>query len=208
MNSLDQAINQKVEVITLLDETIVGTIYSFSPRQHVLALRMPSDDKDVFRIINSSFIKSIALAGPISKVTRPESFKGKPVDLRKLEQRLKQAVDRASGHGSSSTSPPTSLPTAASSRRNLHASVAPKKSDPSPLALKVFDKLVNKFGRENVLLQNNDSVLLFKEVIITKPYAVNRISNSKKTQSSKHLDKVKTALREIWLLCNDSKQGG
>ncbi|RKP29022.1 hypothetical protein METBISCDRAFT_19661 [Metschnikowia bicuspidata] len=187
MNSLDQAINQKVEVITLLDETIVGTIYAFSPRQHVLALRMPSDDKDLFRIINSSFIKSIALAGPIAKGTRPES---------------------ASGHGSSSTSPPTSLPTAASSRRNSHASVAPKKSDPSPLALKVFDKLVDKFGRENVLLQNNDSVLLFKEVIITKPYAVNRISNSKKTQSSKHLDKVKTALREIWLLGNDSKQGG
>lgn len=212
MNSLEQVINLKVEVKTLIDETIVGTIYAFSPKQHVIALKKSggssSDGKDLFRIINSSFIKSITIAHPAPKKfpKHSEHFKGRPVDLKKLEARLKVAVERATP---SHPAPPTVSKNEATGGKNNHNnSQTQKKSEPTALALKVHDKLVAKFGKENVSLQNNDAVLLFKEVLISKPYALNKISNSKKSQSSKHLDKVKAALREIWLLGNNSEQGG
>lgn len=243
MNTLEQAVNLKVEVTTLIDETIVGTIYAFSPNQHVIALKTSSSSagNDLFRIINSSFIKSITIAHPIPKRFHKTSefFKGRPVDLKKLETRLKHSLEKASTVSSrkpttaeahttksttaaskkgavtnstaSSTTPSSaSIPAAAplSARPTNSAQAVHKKLEPSPLALKVYDKLVGKFGKENVMLQSNDSVLLFKEVAIGKPYALNRISNSRRSQQSKHLEKVKTALREIWLLGNNSKQGG
>lgn len=211
MNSLEQVINLKVEVKTLIDETIVGTIYAFSPKQHVIALKMSgssSDGKDLFRIINSSFIKSITIAHPAPKKfpKHSEQFKARPVDLKKLEARLKSAVERAAPPNAS-TPVQKNEPVNGKNNHNNN-NQAPKKSEPTALALKVHDKLVAKFGKENVSLQNNDAVLLFKEVLISKPYALNKISNSKKSQSSKHLDKVKAALREIWLLGNNSQQGG
>ncbi|WPK26348.1 hypothetical protein PUMCH_003699 [Australozyma saopauloensis] len=188
MNSLDQAINLKVQVTTLIDETITGTIYAFSPKQHVIALKTP----ELYRIINSSFIKTLTLTGPVPKRFHKshESFKGKPVDIRKLEARLKNAVERGGVEN------------------HTKSVAASKKPEPSALALKIHGKLVNKFGKENVHLQGNDSMLLFKEVVVGKPYALNKISNGKKTQSSKHLEEVKTALREMWLLGNNTKQGG
>lgn len=239
MNTLEQAINLKVEVTTLIDETIVGTIYAFSPNQRVIALKTTSSasGKDLFRIINTSFIKSISIAHPVPKRFNKasESFKGKPVDLNKLKARLEHSLEKISKGSSvkhnihaaridkpnkaeppktppvNTTTPPASTSAAVpplSSRTSHSTQALHKKLEPSPLALKVYDKLVDKFGKENVMLQNNDSVLLFKEVAIGKPYALNRISNSRRSQQSKHLEKVKTALREIWLLGNNSKQGG
>lgn len=209
MNSLEQVINLKVEVKTLIDETIVGTIYAFSPKQHVIALKCgsSSDGKGLFRIINSSFIKTITIAHPVPKKfsKHSEQFKGRPVDLKKLEARLKSAVERAAPPNASTS---TQKNEPASGKSNQNNTQVPKRSEPTALALKVHNKLVAKFGKENVSLQNNDAILLFKEVLINKPYALNKISNSKKSQSSKHLDKVKTALREIWLLGNNSEQGG
>lgn len=214
MNSLEHVKHLKVELTTLIDETIGGTIYAFSPKQQVIALktaRSSTDGKDLFRIINSSFIKSISVIGSSHErfSDHHENFKGRPIDLAKLESRLNLAVEKFR----SSSVPPVGTLTIAAPASTVTKSTgmsiaSTNRAEPKALALRVYDELVIRFGKENVLLLNNDSVLLFKEITICKPYALNRISNSKRSQSSMHLEKVKGALREIWLLGNNSKQGG
>lgn len=204
MNSLDQVINLKVKITNLLDESISGTIYAFSLKQKVLALKTtppptgkspPPLQEDSFKIINTSFIKSISVLSLTSKkYMRPlDPAPVSKIDIKSLELYLNKIIENA--NKSPSPQPPTH-------------SLAPPNKKNDTLAAKVFEKLSLKLGRENVQWQGNESILLFKEVAVSKPYALNKISNSKRTQSSKYLEKARAALREVWLADNNSHRGG
>lgn len=203
MNSLDQLVNLKVKITNLLDESTVATIYAFNSSQEVLALKVSSSSGqkngsaklDEFKIINTAFIKSLQVMPPFPKKGQkiPHGYEKKltKIDIQKYEAELNRAISQ---HQNSSVE-----------RSNTTTS---KKSEASPLASKIFDKLSNKLGKENVQWHGNETILAFKEIIISRPYALNRISNSKKSQASKHIDEVRSALREIWLEVDNSKRGG
>lgn len=202
MNSLDQVVNLKVKITNLLDESIVATIYAFNAKQEVLAVKVwsPHGQKsgsgapriDEFKIINTAFIKSLQVMPPFPKKgQRPYTGYNQrlaKVDVAKLEADLNRAI---------------------SQHRDLPAETrGPKqKAEASPLAAKVFARLSNKLGKENIQWHGNESILAFKEIVISRPYALNKI-NTKKSHASKHMDEVRSALRETWLEVDSSKRGG
>ncbi|OBA21699.1 hypothetical protein METBIDRAFT_41588, partial [Metschnikowia bicuspidata var. bicuspidata NRRL YB-4993] len=208
MNSLDQVVNLKVRITNLLDESISGTIHAFSLKQRVLALKLTPTQagkstpslqpvNDLYKIMNTSFIKSITVLPPFPKKHQRSLDQPAHVpklNVAKLEEALNQMLSKANQTMPKHSPQPSPVPTGI------------KKSE-SP-ASKVYAKLLVKLGKENVQWQGNDSILLFKEVAVSKPYALSRISNSKRTQSSKYLEKAKTALREIWLADDNSTKGG
>lgn len=207
MNSLDQTINLKVKITDLFDNSITATIYAFSASQEVLALKVhpangpkkANSEDETFRIINTSFIKSLQVLSPYPKKTGKgiEAItRIKKVDIQQLESKFNVPTKEH-------TKPTEQKPRAA-----LPGASHPKKNTPSPMAAKIFDKLLSRFGKENILWHGNDSILLFREVSVSKPYALNKISNSKKAQSSEHIEKIRTALREIWLEMDNSRRGG
>lgn len=201
MNSLDQVINLKVKITNLLDESIVATIYAFDPKQEVLALKVspPHGTKngsgapklDEFKIINTAFIKSLQVIPPFPKKgQRPYTgFNQRiaKVDIAKLEADLNRAI---------------------SHHRHVPTNTgANHKAETSPLAAKIFDRLSKKLGKENIQWQGNEGILAFKEIVISRPYALNKV-NTKKSHPSKHTDEVRSALRETWLEVDSSKRGG
>ncbi|GEQ72159.1 hypothetical protein JCM33374_g5845 [Metschnikowia sp. JCM 33374] len=214
MNSLDQIVNLKVRITNLLDESISGTIYAFSTKQKVLALKVthqptgksPSPQDDSFRIINTAFIKSINVLPPFPKKnSRPSEFPSNvpKIDVKQLEHTLNKMLESANKIPEVQASQRANSPATGKFPNTSH-----KKADTGTLASKVFERLSSKLGKENVQWQGNDSILLFKEVSVSKPYALNKISNSKRTQSSKYLEKARVALREAWLEDDNSKRGG
>ncbi|SGZ50752.1 CIC11C00000000152 [Sungouiella intermedia] len=202
MNNLDQVINLKVKITNLLDESIVATIYAFNPGQEVLVLKVspsggarngPGSSKlEQYKIINTAFIKSLQVMPPFPKKGQ-KPYTGfnqrlAKVDISKLEADLNRAISQHRNH-----------------KVELQTT---KKNETSPLAAKIFDKMSQKFGKENIHWHGNESILAFKEIVISRPYALNKISNFKKSQASKHMDEVRSALREIWLEVDNAKRGG
>lgn len=197
MNSLDQVVNLKVRITNLLDESVTGYIYTFSAKQRVLALKLNGNGpknstpgETTFRIINTSFIKSIQVVPPYNKKSATTYDNAPPqragnLNIEHLEAELNRVI------------------------KNTHANEPEIQKKPAtPLALKVCARLEAILGKENVHLQSNESILLFKEVAVSKPYALNKISNGKRTQTSKHLEKVRSALREVWMSPDNSRRGG
>ncbi|RCK65567.1 Protein LSM12 [Candida viswanathii] len=69
--TLEQIINLKVRITNLLDQIIVGHIYTYSSSNEIIILKT-TDNKEgpsTFRIINTSFIKSIQVLPPFGKKT-------------------------------------------------------------------------------------------------------------------------------------------
>lgn len=202
MNSLDQIINLKVKITNLLDESVTAHIYAFNPRQEVLALKVvPSHGSkagaaklDHFKIINTAFIKSLQVLPPFPKKGHKPytgyNQKLSKVDIEKLEADINKAIAQHRNGSPAETRAPA------------------KKTEVSPMALKIFEKLSARLGKQNVQWHGNEAILAFKEIIISRPYALNKISNSKKSQASKHIDEVRSALRESWLDVDNSKRGG
>ncbi|KAI5970176.1 hypothetical protein CANMA_000787 [Candida margitis] len=147
--TLDQAISLKLKVTTLLDQEITGSIYTFSSSNEVLVLITSNhervnikNDKDqdspssinqtaTYRIINTSFIKSIQVLNPPLKKVTSKSNKGdrlviEPINVDDLEQFLQEQIGKyqappvdhdksstresASQHGSSKTQKSTTQP--------------------------------------------------------------------------------------------------
>lgn len=201
MNSLDQVVNLKVKITDLLDVSLVGTIYAFSPSQEVLAIKVqPPQGKsdEVYKIINTSFIKSLQVLPHKKKPTGPTQLR--KVDTKRLEEEVAAAVKLY----------PKPDETRKDDKPAKRASPPPgqKKHTVSALAGTFFDKFIARFGKENVQWHGNEAILLFREVSVSKPYALNKVSNSPRAQASKHIDKIRTALREIWLEMDNAKRGG
>lgn len=203
MDRLDQTVNLKVKITNLLDQTITASIYGFSASQDVLALKVfPANGNkstDVYKIVNTAFIKSVQVLPPLPKKGQKlQTCNGKltKVDINQFQSHLNKLIDKSK----------QMLPLAEITTEETKA--PNKEPEISPLARKLFSKLTEKLGPENVQWHGNESMLLFKEIIVSKPYALNKISHSKRSQSSKHINKVKIALRDTWLEIDNAKRGG
>lgn len=207
MNHPDQLINLKVKITNLLDQSLTATIHGFSPNYDVLALKIISSSsnksngpkREIFKIVNTSFIKSLQVILPTLKKAQnngssPATNLSK-VDLDALQSKLNRIIGYR-----------TRQPSLHQASDQNH-SVA-KKPEISPLALKIFNRLSTKLGVENVEWNGNESILVFKEIIVSKPFALNKISHSKRSQSSKHINKLKIALRDTWLEVDNNRRGG
>lgn len=204
MNHPDQLLNLKVKITNLLDQSVTGTIHGFSSNHDVLALRISPTSgnksngprQDVFKIVNTCFVKSlqVLLLTPKKGQNSPTQ-KFSKVNIDMLQSRLNKIIQNRK-HKSS-------LHHASNEK---HSSV--KRTEISPLALKIFNRLSTKLGAENVEWHGNESILVFQEILVSKPFALNKISQSKKSQSSKHINKLKIALRDTWLEVDNARRGG
>lgn len=81
ITNFEQIINLKVKITTLLDQTIIGYIYTFSSSNEIIVIRITSNQLltqkkqnytytgDTYRILNTAFIKSIQVLPPFPKRT-------------------------------------------------------------------------------------------------------------------------------------------
>lgn len=223
MNNLDQLINLKVKITNLLDETTTATIYAVNPSHEVLALRIspPNGGKgaklDQMKIINTAFIKSLQVLPPFPKkghkpynVYHPKFAR---IDLKIFESDLDKAVDQYKISPKPQTQAQRKSETHSHKKSELKSELksepqASKKTEAIPMAIKIFNKLSFKLGKENVQWTGNEAIVLFKDIYIVRPYALNRISRNPKSKGPSHLMEVKAALKESWLEVDSAKRGG
>ncbi|ODV77146.1 uncharacterized protein CANTADRAFT_23969 [Suhomyces tanzawaensis NRRL Y-17324] len=192
VKTFNQAVNTKVKVTTLLDQTITGYIYTFSSSNEVLALKVLNHEakkanpkSDTYRIINTSFIKSIQVLPPYPKKGNNSNVINKHMQVNysnilipELERSLNAAI------------------------QNYKPAPKPEHNNSNHITNKLFDKLKNKFGAAQVKKAGND-IILFNEIKLSKPYTL-----AKLTGTSTHTPEIQKALKEFWLEDTNEKRGG
>ncbi|CUM66058.1 uncharacterized protein PRCAT00003712001 [Priceomyces carsonii] len=191
-SGLDQVINLRVKVTTFLDETITGSIYTFSSTHEVLVLKIivnKNTKTKSYRIINTSFVKSIQVLPPIPKKytnwkdNEKNSFKDlKNISVEDLEHKIETALS-----GDQRISPDQG---AKSSR----------------LASKLYLKFCNLYGKEHVKWAGNDNIVLFDELKVSRPFTKSNIQFLVK--NSKFIENVLKVLSQFWLEADDGRKGG
>lgn len=193
MNNLDQIINLKVKVTTLLDQSITGTIYAYSPSNELLALKISGSGKnnvkpETFRFINTAFIKTIQVLPPFPKKSQHVHCKSSKtvtkVPISEIEANLNDSIV------------------------NYKTNILINNPKASPIAIKIFEKFFKLYGAENVKWQGSD-IVLFNEIRLAKPYTLGKSGNIiKLDEKSKAMNMVEDVLREIWLEVDNEKRGG
>ncbi|CAK7905857.1 hypothetical protein CAAN1_14S03048 [[Candida] anglica] len=192
MNSIEQALDLKVKISTLLDQSHTGYIYAYSPVHELLTLRITnhSTNKIVkpesYKFINTAFIKTIQVLAPFPKKNGP--------------------INHHNKHQSHSPSPPPpqSQPTSLSINEletKLNRAVADykvmlsKSHNPkaSSTAVMLYEKLYLSF--DSVTWQN-ECIIVSNQIKISRPYSAK--SCTKLQTDSKILDKVQLAIKEFW----------
>ncbi|RLV91173.1 hypothetical protein JA1_004046 [Spathaspora sp. JA1] len=200
INNLEQIINLKVKITTLLDQTIIGYIYSFSSSYEVLSLRIP-EKKDIYRIINTSFIKSIQVLPPFpNKKSTSNKYNNlvlNPIDINKLDEFLQSKIIEYKVE-------PVSVSTSSSVST---ANTGSKKSP--PIVHRLYDKFVKLYGKDKVRYNSNQhDIIIFEEIKISKPFTLNKSNFHKLKVDSIHGDSVYRALKQFWLEVDNEKRGG
>lgn len=231
MNYIDQVINLKVRVTNLLDQNVTGSIYAFSPAQKVLVLKTAQKGaaSETFRVINTKFVKSIHVFTPQKRFK--DDFRPTKVDVSELEHRINssiKAVSETKAEGKSiendkrkpkSPEPAgeTKAPHHGESKTSHSETKAPvkgtgangaKNANTNWQGQAIFKKLAAYFGPANVARHGHDSILLFGSVLLTRPYALNKVASFRGTASKAVIDDVKKGLRQIWLQEGTPKKGG
>lgn len=218
---MSDVLNVRVKVTNLLDQTITGLIHSFNPSQSILALKL---DPSKIRIINTAFIKAVQVVQPHKhnnhnhKALHPRLSK---VDLRKLEADLNDSIAKYKPSEGTQVAnaekepekhtPPQKSHNHQQNNQKLQSQLHPQKQHPKRRdssshanAQTIFNGLANKFGKENVQWLSNDAINVFKDVVIAKPYTLNKMGGKKSPKA----EEVKNALRAILLEAGPGKRGG
>lgn len=193
MNNLDQIVNLKVKVTTLLDQSITGTIYACSSTHELLALKTSNNGKhgmkpETFRFINTAFIKTIQVLQPFPKKNQFINHKNNThlntIPIKDIQTNLKDSIE------------------------NYKNSILINNPKASAMAIKIFEKFFKLYGSDNVKWQG-DSIILFDEIKIMKPYTPG-ITGSiiKLDENTKATTMVENVLKEIWLEVDNEKRGG
>lgn len=213
---MSDVVNVRVKVTNLLDQSIVGFIHSFNPSQSVLALKM---DPSKIRIINTAFVKAVQVMQPNKKNHNSSHKHQHPklskVDIRKLEADLNESIARYKPVEETEKSTTSSEKPAHEKQHTLkhhqlhqpnrqHLKRRDSTSHGNANALTIFNSLVSKFGKENVQWLPNDSINVFKDVVIAKPYTLNKMGGKRSPKA----EEVRNALREILLDVGPGKRGG
>lgn len=189
MNGIESTVSLRVKVTNLLDQSTVGTIHSMTPSQAVMAIKL---DGHKTKIINTAFIKSIHVLTPphkkhFSKYNSQQWRKPAKVDV--------AAIDR-DANAALANYKPTNRDARDHREHRDHR-------DPNSLPQKIFSKFADRFGKENVTWLHNDTISIWNDVQVSRPYVLNKIS-----KKSPRSDEVRAALKQIWLDVDSHKRGG
>lgn len=181
MYTFDQLGNAKVKVTTLLDLAITGSIYACSSSQELLALRITNNTGKGTQIKPETYrIINTAFIKSIQVVAPLPKKNGKP------------------------SGPTPSYILIEEIEAALDSSV---KKPKTPIASRIYSKLSEKLGSDNVKWKGND-IVLFGEIKASRPYTLAKGNLSQLTANSHHLEPVPKALKEIWLELDSEKRGG
>ncbi|ODQ82320.1 hypothetical protein BABINDRAFT_10781 [Babjeviella inositovora NRRL Y-12698] len=195
MVNLEQSLGLKVKVTTILDNTITGTIFAYSPTSQLLTLQQDTPSKSdlaSYRIIKTEFLKELQVI--------PNGAKGA----------AKNGKTKAYQFSSFSKIQPAvhALDEAA-----ITAKVA-EKIKQCELALKTTNKNASSEGQEifNKLYKTlpdvkwiGTDIVVLGEVKIAKPYFVKDISNNAGAKENPLIARI---VGGYWLDQENSKKGG
>lgn len=175
MNNLDQLVNIRVSITTILEQVISGYIISWSPTHDVLVLNTWFDKKTLnnnIRFINTAFIKSIEVSNRKNTFNnhRPQ-LQVANIDIKRLEKDINHSIEEFRKD------------------RLIHN---PKSND---VGAKVFEKLLDVYNIDSVKWDESDIVLL-DEVKIAKPYKLQNITKlNDKTKATIQVEKILKELK-------------
>lgn len=259
--TLNQTLSLKLKVTTLLDQEIVGFIYTFSSSNEVLVLITsnnidqvkhdssltsssssspppPANQKNTYRIINTSFIKSIQVlnAPPLRKVipkpNKSDRLVIEPINVDDLDQFLQEQIqtykvspvgiistsitkEPTSHHGSSKLhkSTPTTQPT----QQQHTQPTSPTQNHPhrhqhnqKSITSQLHDKLLAWFGNENVTYgnQKHTEIIIHNDIKLIKPFTNTQKNVQVLNKQTKHLPALNRALKQFWDGIDNEKKGG
>lgn len=217
--NFDQIINLKVKIITLLDQIIIGQIYTYSSSNEIIIIKTKTNINDnkqnssstsTYRIINTAFIKSIQVLPPFSRKNgnnKSDSSSSSSssastllefININDLDKRLNHEINNYK-------------PQPIQQQQASH-------TQPSNISTLLFNRLVKLYGDKNIKFGNGNSsttstkqseIIIFNEIKIIKPFT-NIKSNIQiiKENGKKHLDSIQRALNQFWLEIDNEKRGG
>lgn len=211
MINIDQAVNLKVKVTTLLDQPTTGYIYAYSPVHEILTLRLTnnylkssdSDRKENYKFINTAFIKTIQVLAPFpKKISSPNgsnSGSKSPSPAPPSPQLVQLSINELE----------TSLNKAVAQHKEM-LSVSQNRQVSSTATL-LFEKLYTSFNGNVVWGANNESIIVNDEVKILKPYlaksgSITKINNN--VNNNQNLDRVFQIVKEFWQNIENDRIGG
>ena len=186
MNKLEQVENLKVKVTTLLDQTMVGTIYSWSSSNKVLALKVSngkSNEGSNFRLINTAFIKLLQVMQPFSKKQQIHSSK-KNSELHYIPVKdIEDSLNRI---------------TLESSSRELPRSVGHK----------IYNTFCKAFGENSVKFLSENEISIRDQIVLIKPFNLEQKNILRIDQNTKIQGDVEKTLKNFWMDYDSERRGG
>ena len=205
--NFEQIINLKVRITNLLDQIIIGQIYTYSSSNEVIILKTidKKEGPSTYRIINTSFIKSIQVLPPFNKKNlsnQKDNSVFPKITVDDLKKNLEFQI--------SNYNPESVTGQEAAKQGSSQSSQSSGKSNIPNL---LFNKLVKLYGEKNVRFNGNgkqNEIIVYEEIKIIKPFTNNKsnIQLMRDNGSKKHLDSVQRALKQFWLEIDNEKRGG
>lgn len=205
--NFEQIINLKVRITNLLDQIIIGQIYTYSSSNEVIILKTidKKEGPSTYRIINTSFIKSIQVLPPFNKKNlsnQKDNSAFPKITVDDLKKNLEFQI--------SNYNPESVTGQEAAKQGSSQSSQSSGKSNIPNL---LFNKLVKLYGEKNVRFNGNgkqNEIIVYEEIKIIKPFTNNKsnIQLMRDNGSKKHLDSVQRALKQFWLEIDNEKRGG
>lgn len=221
--NFDQIINLKVKIITLLDQIIIGQIYTYSSSNEIIIIKTKTNTNDnkqnsgvssTYRIINTAFIKSIQVLPPFSRKNgnnKSDSSSSSSSSASTLLEFINiNDLDKRLNHEINNYKPQPIQP--------IQQQQQASHTQPSNISTLLFNRLVKLYGDKNIKFGNGNSsttstkqseIIIFNEIKIIKPFT-NIKSNIQiiKENGKKHLDSIQRALNQFWLEIDNEKRGG
>ncbi|KAG5419493.1 hypothetical protein I9W82_003260 [Candida metapsilosis] len=260
--NLYQALALKLKITTLLDQEIVGFIYTFSSSNEVLVLITsinqtndnhnsspsssssasspppipPLDQTNTYRIINTSFIKSIqVLNPPTSRATRSNKMDIPliaPINVEDLDQFLQEQIEKykpspvevipkstndlALQHSKDTTSTTQSSQQSSPTQshhhhhHHNHHQQHRHQSNQKSISTQLHEKLSTWFGSENVTYgnQKHTEIIIHNDIKLIKPFTNTQKNIQVLNKQTKHLPALTRALKQFWDGIDSEKKGG
>lgn len=222
--NFDQIINLKVKIITLLDQIIIGQIYTYSSSNEIIIIKTKTNTNDnkqnsgvssTYRIINTAFIKSIQVLPPFSRKNGNNKSDSSSSSSSSSASTLLEFInindlDKRLNHEINNYKPQPIQP--------IQQQQQASHTQPSNISTLLFNRLVKLYGDKNVKFGNGNNsttstkqseIIIFNEIKIIKPFT-NIKSNIQiiKENGKKHLDSIQRALNQFWLEIDNEKRGG
>ncbi|KAI3406555.2 hypothetical protein KGF56_000687 [Candida oxycetoniae] len=225
IKNFDQVLNLKIKVTTLLDQEMIGVIYTYSSSNEILVLktsnlRVSKDNKQVdptstYRVINTSIIKSIQVLPPFpSKKNNLKPYKRdevsiKPINIQDLKKFVNNEILKLDGVEQPKKEQEKPISSLATEPRHIPQH---NTTPGSSIASQLFEKLTTLYGVKNIKYgdQKRMEIIIHDEIKLIKPFTNTQknIQFINDKQQSKHTQSLNRALKQFWLEIDNEKKGG